>query len=107
MVKVSSKIGILPASGYVLVEPELSQTKTSSGIYLPESSESHEPQKGKVVAVGGDEILDWGKRVCPVKVGDGVIYKKWGGNEYKQDGKDYMFVKFEDLLAVLEKKGGK
>ena len=75
--------------------------KTDSGIYLPDSASSEKPQKGKVLAVGGEEVLDSGKtRKSPVKVGDVVIYKKWGGSEVKVGTKEYLFAKFDDILAV-------
>ena len=61
-------------------------------------------QKGKVLAVGDDEITDSGaKRSSPAKVGNTVIYKKWGGNEVKIDGTEYLFAKFDDILAVITK----
>lgn len=89
-----------PTAGYVLIETVEAETKTTSGIYLPDSA-GEKPQKGKVLAVGPDEITDSGtKRSCPAKVGDVVIYKKWGGNEVKIEGKEYLFAKFEDILAV-------
>ena len=73
---------------------------TASGIYLPDSA-GEKPQKGKVLAIGADEITDSGaKKKSPVKVGDVVIYKKWGGSEVKIGGKEYLFSKFEDILAV-------
>ena len=51
--------------------------------------------------MGAAEVTDKGvKKTSPVKVGDVVIYKKWGGNEVKIDGKEYLFVKFEDIMAV-------
>lgn len=94
-----------PLAGYVLIEPAAKETKTATGIYLPDSAEE-KPQEGKVLAAG-DPIFDHGKEVpCPVKVGDKVVYKKWGGNEVKVDGKEMMLIKFEDLMAVVEK-GGK
>lgn len=96
------KINIKPTAGYVLIEPEEAVKKTSSGIVLPESHDE-KPQKGKVLAVGSDEILDSGdKRKAPCKVGDVVVYKKWGGNEYKIDEKEYLFIKFEDIMALEE-----
>jgi len=92
-----------PTSGYVLIEPLEAETKTSSGIYLPDSA-GEKPQKGKVLAVGPDEVTDSGtKRTCPAKVGNIVIYKKWGGNEVKIGGKEYLFSKFEDILAIEAK----
>ena len=76
-------------------------TKTASGIVLPETAEGEKPQKGKVLATGPDEITDSGtKKKSPAKVGDIVFYKKWGGNEVKIDSKEYLFVKFEDILAI-------
>ena len=97
----TSKSKISPAAGYLLIEPLEKEGKTASGIYLPESS-SEKPQKGKVLAVGVDEITDSGtKRTSPAKVGDVVIYKKWGGSEVKLDGVEYLFAKFEDILAIV------
>ncbi len=97
-----TKVNFLPTAGYILIEPQEAETKTSGGIYLPETANAEKPQKGKVLAVGDDEILqDGSKRKSPVKVGQTVIYKKWGGNEVKENGKDYLFVKFEDVLAVI------
>ncbi|MEX2028289.1 MAG: co-chaperone GroES [Candidatus Curtissbacteria bacterium] len=93
-----------PLAGYVLIEPAPKETKTASGIYLPESADE-KPQEGKVIAVG-DSIFDHGKEVtAPVKVGDTVVYKKWGGNEIKVDSRDMLIVKFEDLMAVVTKGG--
>ena len=96
----SSKINLKPTAGYILIEPSEAQNKTASGIYLPETN-TEKPQKGKVLGIGEPEVTDSGvKKVSPVKVGDNVIYKKWGGNEVKVDNKEYLFVKFEDILAV-------
>ena len=95
-----AKINLKPTAGYVLIEPEEAVKKTSSGIVLPESHDE-KPQKGKVLAVGPAEKCD---KDCqckpPCKVGDVVIYKKWGGNEYKVEEKELMFIKFEDIMAV-------
>jgi chaperonin GroES len=96
------KLNLTPTAGYLIVEPLEAKDKTASGIYLPESAEE-KPQKGKVVAVGADEVTDSGtKRKSPAKVGDEVIYKKWGGSEVKIDGVEYLFSKFEDILAVVK-----
>jgi chaperonin GroES len=91
---------IQPTAGYVLIEPQEAVKQTSSGIVLPESHDE-KPQKGKVLAVGPEESVSYNTvRKAPCKVGDIVIYKKWGGNEYKVDGKELMFIKFEDIMAV-------
>jgi chaperonin GroES len=101
MAKTKNKINLSPTAGYLVIEPLEAETKTASGIYLPDSA-GEKPQKGKVVAVGADEITEKGtKRTSPAKTGDTVIYKKWGGNEVKVDNKEYLFSKFEDILAVV------
>jgi len=88
--------------GYVLVQPSEVETKTSSGIILPESAQE-KPAQGIVVACGDDMVMENGKTMkCPVKVGDKVVYKKWGGDEIKVDGKELKLVKFDDLMAILE-----
>ncbi len=107
--KISKKItkktslGLTPAAGYVLIEPQEAETKTASGILLPDSATAEKPQEGKVLEVGPEEITEYGaKRPSPCKKGDTVIYKKWGGNEVKVNSIEYLFVKFEDILAVEE-----
>jgi len=94
------KLNLKPTAGYLVIEPLEAQTRTDSGIYLPESVEE-KPQKGRVIAVGSDETTEQGiKKPSPASVGDVVIYKKWGGNEVKIEGKEYLFSKFEDILAI-------
>jgi len=96
-----TKSNIKPAPGYLLLSPLEKEVKTTSGIYLPDSA-SEKPQKAKVLAVGDDEVTENGtKRKASVKIGDVVIYKKWGGNEVKLDGIEYLFAKFDDILAVV------
>ncbi len=99
----SSKVSFLPTSGNLVLEPFEAEKKTASGLYLPETANAEKPQKGKVLAVGDEEILVNGlTRKSPAKVGDTVIYKKWGGSEIKEDNKEYLFVKFEDILAIVK-----
>lgn len=93
-----TKLNLKPTAGYLLIEPLEKEVKTASGIYLPENA-GEKPQKGKVLAVG-DDTKDIKK---PCAAGDSVLYKKWGGNEIKIEGKDYLFVKFDDVLAVETK----
>lgn len=93
---------VQPLPGYVLVEPAQKQTQTNSGLYLPENSKE-KPAYGTVLAIG-DSVWESGvKEVkAPVKVGQTVIYKKWGGNEFKIDEIEYQFLKFEDVLATIK-----
>jgi len=94
---------IQPTAGYLLIEPDEQAKQTSSGIYLPDSATGDKPQTGTVLAAGPDEVTDKGvTKKSPAKAGDKVIYKKWGGNEVKFEGKEYLFVKSEDVLACLQ-----
>ena len=93
---------IKPAPGYLFIEPVEQPDKTIGGIYLPDTAKGEKPQEGVVLAVGAPETTSTGtKKDSPAKIGDKLIYKKWGGNEVKFVGKEYIFVKFEDVLAVI------
>jgi len=93
---------LTPMPGYVFVKPEEKEKQTASGIYLPDSHEE-KPQQGTVLAVGADWITEHGATIkSPVKPGDAVIYKKWGGNEVKIGTIEYQFLKFEDILAIVK-----
>jgi len=97
------KSNIKPVAGCVLVEPQKKEKTTAAGIVLPESHED-KPQQGKVLAVGDTFISDYGtKKESPVKVGDTVIYREWGGKEYKQDNNiELLILKFDDIMAVIK-----
>lgn len=97
-----SHISIQPLSGYVLIEPAEAETKTSSGIILPENARE-KPALGKVLSVGEEIVLENGKVIkCPVEIGEVVYFKKWGGDEIKIDSKELKIVKFDDLMAVVK-----
>ena len=92
---------INPVAGYVLVQPQKKDKTTASGIVLPENN-SDKPQQGKVLAVGATFISDYGtSKESPVKVGDVVIYREWGGKEYKDNDTDLLILKFDDIMAVI------
>jgi|TARA_B110000240_G_scaffold91547_1_gene104024 chaperonin GroES len=87
---------IQPLSDRVLVEPQEAETKTASGLYIPDSAKE-KPQQGKVVAVGkGKKDHD-----MTVKVGDLVLYGKYSGSELKHEGSDYLIMREEDILAII------
>lgn len=91
-----------PLPGYVLVEPGKAQKQTDSGIYLPDTHDE-KPQQGTVLAVGSDWTTEQGATIkSPVKKGDVVVYKKWGGNDVKITDIEYQFLKFEDILAIVK-----
>ena len=89
-------MSIKPLADRVLVEPAAAETKTSSGIIIPDSAKE-KPQKGTVVAVGS------GTKENPitVKVGDNVLYGKYSGTEIQHDGKDYLIMKESDIFAIV------
>jgi chaperonin GroES len=91
-----------PLPGYILVQPAEAEKQTASGIYLPDSHEE-KPQQGTVLAVGTEWHTEQGAVIkAPVKKGDTVVYKKWGGNDVKIGNTEYQFLKFEDILAVVK-----
>ncbi len=92
-----------PLSNRVIVEATPDESVTKSGIVLPESAEKERPEKAKVVAIGPGKMLDSGTRApMTVKVGDVVIFKKYGPDEVKVDGKDILVLEEDDILAVVE-----
>ena len=93
---------IKPLFDYLLIEPLEKETTLPSGIVIPDSAKE-KPQEGKVIA-SGSGVKDKDGKLIPleVKIGDVVMYKKWGGTEIKASGKDYILVKQEDLLAVVK-----
>jgi len=91
-----AKVNIKPLADRVLIEPMAAETKTASGIYIPDTAKE-KPQQGKVVAVGPgtkDEKVT-------VKVGDKVLYGKYSGTELKLEGKDYLIMRESDILAIV------
>lgn len=91
---------IKPTFDNILVDPLEQEGQTESGIYLPDTAKE-KPSQGKVLAVGPGIKYD-GKTVdMPVKAGDAVIYKKWGGHEVKDQGKTLLLVEAKDILAVI------
>jgi len=88
-----------PMADRVLVKPIEKEEKTKSGIYLPDTAKE-KPQEGEVLAAGPGKMTDDGKRIpLDVKVGDRVIYAKYGGTEIKVDGEDLIILRESDILA--------
>lgn len=91
---------IKPLGDRVLVKPLEKDEKTKSGIVLPETAKE-KPQEGEVVAVGAGKWIE-GKQVpLDVKVGDKVIYGKYGGDEIKIDDVEYKILREEDILGII------
>jgi chaperonin GroES len=93
---------IRPIGDKVVVKPESEEEKTSGGIILPDTAKQ-KPQMGSVVAVGTGRLLDDGSRAAmSVKVGDRVVYSKYGGNEVTVEGTDYLILDLESIYAIQE-----
>ena len=95
-------MSLKPLGDRVLVKPEAAEEKTATGLYIA-SNAQEKPQRGEVIAVGAGKLNDAGERLpMDVKVGDKVIYGKFGGNEVKIDGEDYLLLRADDIYAVVE-----
>ena len=99
----ATKVAIKPLEDRILVQANEAETTTASGIVIPDTAKE-KPQEGTVLAVGPGRIDDSGKRIpLDVKVGDTVIYSKYGGTEVKYGGEEYLILSARDVLAVIEK----
>lgn len=93
---------ITPLHDRIVVEAAAREEKTASGIFLPDNSQE-KPQRGKVLAVGPGKRLDSGQLApVDVKAGDTVLYGKYSGTEVTVDGEDYIILRADDVLAVIE-----
>lgn len=92
-----------PLSNHLFIEPIEEEKTTKSGIVLPETAEKERPIRGKVIAVGPGKLNDKGERIpMSVKVGDIVLFKKYGPDEVEIDGKKYLVGDEDDILAIIE-----
>lgn len=91
-----------PLSDHIIIEP-LREEKRKSGIILPDTVNKERSEQGKVIAVGPGKIDKDGKRIAmDVKKGDTVIFTKYAPNEVKVEGKEFLVVRQDDILAVVE-----
>jgi chaperonin GroES len=96
------KLSLKPLGDRIVVEPIEQEEVTAGGIVLPETAKE-KPQQGKVLAAGPGARDDEGKRIAmDVKVGDKVLYAKYGGTEFKMDGKKLLILRESDLLAIVD-----
>ncbi|GAP14037.1 co-chaperonin GroES [Longilinea arvoryzae] len=95
-------ISMKPLGARVVVEPLEQEEITAGGIVLPETAKE-KPQKGKIIAVGAGDRDEKGNRIpMDVKVGDTVLFAKYGGTEIKIDGKKLLILRESDLLAIID-----
>ena len=92
-----------PLSNHLFLEPLAEENVTKSGIVLPDSAEREKPMQGTVIAVGPGKLNDKGERVpMSVKVGDKVLFKKYGPDEIEIENKKYLVGDEDDILAIIE-----
>jgi chaperonin GroES len=93
---------IRPLNDRILVQRIEQEEKTSGGIIIPDSAKE-KPAEGKIIAIGKGKLDDNGKRVAmEVKVGDRVLFSKYGGTDIKLDGEDYLIMREDDVLGIVE-----
>ncbi len=94
---------IKPLSDHVLIEPVLGKEKTDSGFFVPQSADKEGPEEAKVVAVGPGKIVKGENIPLAVKVGDKVLFSKpYGATKMKVESKEFLIIKEDDILAILE-----
>lgn len=92
-----------PLSGKVIIKGIPSEETTKSGIVLPDTVDKEKPEQGEIIAVGPGKILDNGQRVAmDVKVGNKILFKKYGPDEIKIDEEEYLVLDQDDILAIIE-----
>jgi len=96
-------MNIKPLNDHVIIKPITEEEATKAGIILPETVDKEKPEKGEVLAVGPGKLLENGGRApMSVKVGDKVMFKKYGPDEIKVDDEELLVIKEEDIIAILE-----
>jgi len=97
-------MNIKPLSDRVVIKATKEEDMTASGIFLPETIDKEKKAEGEIVAVGPGKLLKSGQRAqMEVKIGDKVLFEKWGGEENKVDGKEYKILSADKILAIIEK----
>ncbi|HEU4388711.1 MAG TPA: co-chaperone GroES [Blastocatellia bacterium] len=95
-----------PLQDRVLIKRIEEEEQIRGGIIIPDSAKE-KPQEGEVIAVGNGKVLDNGTRVSPgVKAGDRVLFGKYSGSEVKLDGDEYLIMREDEILGVIESSGG-
>jgi chaperonin GroES len=100
-VTTATKVAIKPLEDRIVVQAVEAETTTASGIVIPDTAKE-KPQEGYVLAVGPGRFEDGARVPLDVKVGDKVLYSKYGGTEVKYAGEEYLVLSARDVLAVIE-----
>ena len=96
-------ISIKPLEDRIVIRQVEAEQTTASGLVIPDTAKE-KPQEGEVIAVGPGRVDDSGNRIpVDVKVGDVVIYSRYGGTEVKYDGQEFQILSSRDVLAIVER----
>ncbi|MFH2105042.1 MAG: co-chaperone GroES [Parcubacteria group bacterium] len=97
------KNDLQPLGDNVILQPISEEETTKSGIVLPDTAEKEKPEKAKVIAIGPGKTLESGKKSeMTVKVGNTVLFKKYGPDEIKIDDEEYLIASMDDILAIVK-----
>jgi len=92
-----------PVGDHLIVKPLPKEETSASGIIIPDTVDKERPERGEVIAVGPGRMLENGQRsIAEAKVGDKVVFKKYAPDEFKLDGVEYLVIKADDVMAVIE-----
>jgi chaperonin GroES len=95
-------VSLQPLEDRIVVKPSEGEEMTASGLVIPDTAKE-KPQEGEVIAVGPGRVEDGTRVPLDVKVGDKVIYSKYGGTEVKLEGDEYLILSARDVLAIVNK----
>jgi len=93
---------IRPLSDRIVVEPKELETKSAGGIVIPDTADKDKPMQGTVIAIGNGKYVDGKILPLQVKVGDNILFGKYAGTNFKFSNKDYLVMREEDVVGVLE-----
>lgn len=92
-----------PLNDHLIVRPSEAETKTASGIFIPDSAQKEQPERGEVIAIGEGKLLKNGERAkMDIKIGDQVVFKKYAPDTIEVEGEKFLVLRADDVLAVIE-----
>lgn len=93
---------IRPLSDRIVVEPKETESKSAGGIVIPDTADKDKPMQGTVLAIGNGKYIDGKLLPLQVKIGDKILFGKYAGTSVKFNDKDYLVMREEDVMGVLE-----
>lgn len=93
---------IRPLSDRIVVQAKELETKTAGGIFIPDTADKDKPMQGTVLAIGNGKYIDGSLQPLQVKVGDKILFGKYAGTNIKLDGTEFLVMREEDVMGVIE-----